>query len=762
MEADPAVARARLFEQMLTLLERLAEAGPVVLVIEDAHWADRSTRDLLAFLIGNQQVLDGVLIVVTYRSDELHRSHPLRPLLAELDRLGWVERMELPRLTRCEADELVARILGREPEPRLADQVYRRAEGNPLFVEELLCCDGGLAAELPESLRDLLLAAVQRLPEETQEVLRAASRRRAAQRARAARGGDRAGRPTTLARGLRPAVAANVLRGRRGRVRVPARADPRGDLRRSAARRAHPAAHPLRRGPRLPTPALVPPGRAADRAGAPLVLRARHGLGAGQRLAGGRGRPGARSPTPSSSRCWPGSSSCGTRCRTPRERIGASHLPCWSGRPPAAQGAGEPERGIAFASAALKEVDPAAEPVRAALLLETRATLGDAQRQGGSGRRTCGQALGLVPAGAGDAARARVLVADGQAHGASRTDPRRAAAAEEALSLAQRAGDAATQVGALCSWPASSRTTATARLPWPCWPRPARSPSRQDAYRPLLQAAINESHVLEGMGEHETGRRGGAGRDCQRAGVRPGPLDRHLPGDQRGRAAGLARPLGRGHRGHRACPGAVPAAGQPSRAAAARRRYRAAPAATWPARGSWPTPRARRSAGPESRGAARPSTHLPVARLEAELFLAEGKPADALATSVTAAADRFDLVHSPRYAWPLLAAGARACAAAPAAVRGPAAAERAGDLLGRLRTLAGKMDARGPVQLAHRLTFAAEAGRGAGRRGEAGARPDALARWDAAAAAWERARASPTRSPRAAAGRRGGHDRRGP
>ena len=59
----------------------------MVLIIEDAHWADRSTRDLMAFLIGSQQVLDGVLIVVSYRSDELHRTHPLRPLLAELDRL---------------------------------------------------------------------------------------------------------------------------------------------------------------------------------------------------------------------------------------------------------------------------------------------------------------------------------------------------------------------------------------------------------------------------------------------------------------------------------------------------------------------------------------------------------------------------------------------------------------------------------------------------------------------------------------------------
>ena len=58
-----------MFEQVLALFGRLAEGGPVVLVIEDVHWSDRSTRDLLSFLIGNQRVLDGVLIVVTFRSE---------------------------------------------------------------------------------------------------------------------------------------------------------------------------------------------------------------------------------------------------------------------------------------------------------------------------------------------------------------------------------------------------------------------------------------------------------------------------------------------------------------------------------------------------------------------------------------------------------------------------------------------------------------------------------------------------------------------
>ncbi len=211
-DAGESVARARLFEQMLALLERLAESGPVVLLIEDAHWADRSTRDLLAFLVSRQQILDGVLIIVTYRSDEMHRTHPVRPLLAELGRLSWVERMELPRLDRRHADELVARILGREPEPSLADDVYRRAEGNPLFVEELLCsdCDSGLAAGVPASLRDLLLVSVRRLPDETQEVLRAASA--GGQHIRhallaAVTGLD----DDVLTRALRPAVAANVL-----------------------------------------------------------------------------------------------------------------------------------------------------------------------------------------------------------------------------------------------------------------------------------------------------------------------------------------------------------------------------------------------------------------------------------------------------------------------------------------------------------------------------------------------------------------------
>src|SRR3984885_13638087 len=203
-------ARAHLFEGFLTLLERLAERRPLALIIEDAHWADRSSRDLLAFLIGYQRAVGNLLLVVTFRSDELHRTHPLRPLLAELARIEWVDRIELPPLTRGQAEELAAVVLGRSPERGIADAIYERAQGNPLFTEELLACGGGECEVVPDTLADLLLAAVRRLPEDTQEVLRVAS------------AGSGVTSDTLLARvtghdvgrltsAIRPAVAANVL-----------------------------------------------------------------------------------------------------------------------------------------------------------------------------------------------------------------------------------------------------------------------------------------------------------------------------------------------------------------------------------------------------------------------------------------------------------------------------------------------------------------------------------------------------------------------
>ena len=111
-------------------------------------------------------------VVVTYRSDELHRRHPLRPLLAELERTPGVERLGLERFNREEVGAQVSAILD-EPAPQeLADDVFARSEGNALYAEELLVASAQGCSDIPDTLRDLLLQRVERLPAVAQEVIR--------------------------------------------------------------------------------------------------------------------------------------------------------------------------------------------------------------------------------------------------------------------------------------------------------------------------------------------------------------------------------------------------------------------------------------------------------------------------------------------------------------------------------------------------------------------------------------------------------------
>jgi DNA-binding CsgD family transcriptional regulator/tetratricopeptide (TPR) repeat protein len=725
------VARARLFEQMLVLLERLADSGPVVLVIEDAHWADRSTRDLLAFLVSRQQILDGVLIVVTYRSDELHRTHPLRPLLAELGRLSWVERMDLPRLDRLHADELVARILGREPEPSLADRVYERAEGNPLFVEELLCdCDNGLNTLLPESLRDLLLVAVRRLPEETQEVLRALGA-----------GGQRIGHALlvavsgladdALSRAIRPAVAANVLIAdadgyafRHGLIREAILDDllP-GDHTRLHARFAEALDA---------DPGLVPPGRA-------VIEQAYHWYAAHDtvwalisswRAAAEAGRALAHAEQLTLLgrvlELW-------DKVPDAEQRIGASCLSVFEQAAQVARTAGENERGAAYASAALKEIDPAAEPARAALLLETRALLGRADSQE-SVRADLRTALDLVPPGVADGLRAQILISLTR-HGWELYGPEALAAVNEALELAGRAGAAATQASALLEIGLIQSHAGDDAAALETLAQAHSVAARAGAYEPLLSVVMYESHVLEGMGEHDKA------ADVARAGV----VSAEDYGLARSSGAFLAidvaEPLvslGRWDEATEVIEHALALAPKHGTRGSLRQLT-----------GEIALRRGELTRAGEAAAAARAALDLasfkrrgqhdiPVVSLEVDLCRAEGRPADALA-GFAAADGRLDLALDPRYTWPLLAATARAATAAVrAAPRDTARAAQAAAVLARLRELAGQMPALGPVQQANRLTFRAEALRAErpGHLSEAEAR-DVLAAFDAAARAWD-------------------------
>jgi predicted ATPase len=165
------LARARLFERMLGLLERLAAERPLILGVEDLHWADRSTLDLLSFLVANLAA-PAIVLVATYRSDELGRRHPLRPVLAELDRHPTVERLELGRLNRDELGAVLTGILGSSPAPQLLTSVLARCEGNPFFAEELLAARPGDGTQaLPTTLHDLLAARVDRLSGPAQQIL---------------------------------------------------------------------------------------------------------------------------------------------------------------------------------------------------------------------------------------------------------------------------------------------------------------------------------------------------------------------------------------------------------------------------------------------------------------------------------------------------------------------------------------------------------------------------------------------------------------
>jgi DNA-binding NarL/FixJ family response regulator len=172
------LARQQMFGGVLGLLAELAAAAPVLLVLEDLHWADASTRDLVTFL-SRMLHRERVALIGTYRTDDLHRRHPLRPVVAELLRLPSVVAVDLAPLDPSAlAEHLTAAAQGRIDATELND-IVARAEGNAYYAEELLAAsltgDPAQHSALPAGLAALLLSRVEQLSDATQQVLRAAA-----------------------------------------------------------------------------------------------------------------------------------------------------------------------------------------------------------------------------------------------------------------------------------------------------------------------------------------------------------------------------------------------------------------------------------------------------------------------------------------------------------------------------------------------------------------------------------------------------------
>jgi DNA-binding CsgD family transcriptional regulator len=170
--SDDGSGQLRLFEALLELFEELSATAPLIVCLEDIHWADRSTRTFIAYLSRSLRQ-ERIVLLLSYRSDELHRRHPLRPVISELERLERARRIDLVPLDRAELAEVLRDILGDAPDDELVGRLLVRSEGNPLYIEELLAAglDGRGAA--PQSLRDAFMLRIERLSPDAQRAARA-------------------------------------------------------------------------------------------------------------------------------------------------------------------------------------------------------------------------------------------------------------------------------------------------------------------------------------------------------------------------------------------------------------------------------------------------------------------------------------------------------------------------------------------------------------------------------------------------------------
>lgn len=177
----PEQARLRLYESVGSFLAAIASPKALLLILDDLHWADPATLDLLCFL-PRQQPTARLLVVGTYRPGEVDHNLPLAAALAELNRLRALTTIELNPLGAEEIDALAASSLGAPLDPAASRLLFTRSEGNPFFAEELLRAwneEGELSPTVASTLPSTVLSAVSqrlsRLPSQTVDVLRAAA-----------------------------------------------------------------------------------------------------------------------------------------------------------------------------------------------------------------------------------------------------------------------------------------------------------------------------------------------------------------------------------------------------------------------------------------------------------------------------------------------------------------------------------------------------------------------------------------------------------
>ncbi len=406
-EREDASAQLRLFEALLELLQLLGEERPVVLVVEDLHWADRSTRAFTAFLARSLRG-ERVLFLFSYRSDELHRRHPLLALLSELDHGERTRRVAIAPWGREELGEALADILGAAPRDELLARLYARAEGNPLYTEELLAAGLDGRGGAPQSLRDAFMLRLERLSTEAQCALRVL--------AVAGRADEEL--LATVAALQTPALTAALREAVEGRV-VQAGADGRFAFRHALLREVAyedllpgeraalhlGLAHALdqRYGRRDQDTAQIAAAVAAHAQAAgerPLALRAAVLAADGASAMHAHGE--AADLIERALESWP-------HVEDPEGVSGIDHVELLIRGAREHDHNDQPTRAESMLRSALAELDEQAEPGRTAIVLERLARAQWGLARGEQALVTGRRALELLPAGREDAARASVL-----------------------------------------------------------------------------------------------------------------------------------------------------------------------------------------------------------------------------------------------------------------------------------------------------------------------------------------------------------------